>query len=106
VSYKLKFSTRAESQYQALANGGTSMAAKLKKVQRALALLEQDPRYPGLHSHQYENFPGAPKEKVWDSYVENKTPNAWRIFWTYGPNETADGKEIAIITVLAITPHL
>ncbi|WP_211472732.1 hypothetical protein [Actinocrinis puniceicyclus] len=70
-----------------------------------MALLEQNPRYPGLHSHQYENFPGAPKEKVWDSYVENKAPNAWRIFWTYGPNETVDGKETAVITVLAITPH-
>jgi hypothetical protein len=105
VPYKLKFSTRAETQYQALVNGGAATAAKLKKVQRALALLEQDPRYPGLHSHQYENFPGALKMKVWDSYVENKTPSAWRIFWTYGPNETVNGKEIAAITVLAITPH-
>ena len=104
-SYKLKFSTRAEAQYQTLANGGAATAAKLKKVQRALALLQQGPRHPGLHSHQYENFPGAPKAKVCDSYVENKTPSAWRIFWTYGPNETVDGKEIAVITVLAITPH-
>ena len=105
MPYKLKFSTGAETQYQALVNGGAGTAAKLKKVQRALAQLERDPRYPGLHSHQYENFPGVPKAKVWDSYVENKTPNAWRIFWMYGPNETIEGKEIAVITVLAITPH-
>jgi len=39
--------------------------------------------------------------KVWDSYVENKTPGAWRIFWHYGPDE-ADQK---VITILAITPH-
>lgn len=105
MPYKLKFSTGAEAQYQALVTGGAATAAKLKKVRRALALLEQDPRYPGLHSHQYESFPGLPKAKVWDSYVENKTPSAWRIFWMYGPNEMVDGKEIAIITVLAITPH-
>jgi hypothetical protein len=105
VPYKLKFSTEAAAQYNALVSGGAATATKLKKVQRALARLEQDPRYPGLNSHQYENFPSAPKAKVWDSYVENKTPSAWRIFWTYGPNETAGGTEIAVITVLAITPH-
>lgn len=105
MPYKLKFSTGAEAQYKALVNGGAAMATKLKKVRRALALLEQDPRYPGLHSHQYESFPGLPKARVWDSYVENKTPNAWRIFWQYGPNEMVDGKEVAVITVLAITPH-
>lgn len=103
--YKLKFSSAAEAQYKTLANGGAATAAKLKKVQRALARLEQDPRHPGLHSHQYENFPGLLKAKVWDSYVENKTPSAWRIFWMYGPNEFRDGKEVAVITVLAITPH-
>lgn len=105
MPYKLKFSAGAEAQYNALVNGGPSKAAKLRKVQRALAFLEHDPRHPGLHSHQYESFPGLPKAKVWDSYVENKTPSAWRLFWMYGPNETVDGKEIAIITVLAITPH-
>jgi hypothetical protein len=105
MPYKIKLSTAAETQYKALVNGGAATVAKLKKVRRTLALLEQDPRYPGLHSHQYENFPGLPKAKIWDSYVENKTPSAWRIFWMYGPNETVDGTEIAVITILAITPH-
>jgi hypothetical protein len=105
VPYKLKFSTAAESQLKALAEGGAANAIKLKKVRRALALLEQDPRYPGLHSHQYENVPGESKARVWDSYVENKTPSAWRIFWMYGPNEIVGGQEVAIISVLAITPH-
>lgn len=105
MPYKLRFSTEAEAQYRALVNGGAGTTTKLKKVQRTLALLERDPRYPGLHSHQYESFPGLPKAKIWDSYVENKTPSAWRIFWMYGPNETVGGKEVAVITVLAITPH-
>lgn len=105
MPYKLKFSSGAEAQYNALVNGGAATATKLKRVRRALALLEQDPRHPGLHSHQYENFPGLPKAKVWDSYVESKTPSAWRIFWMYGPNETMNNKEVAVITVLAIMPH-
>lgn len=106
MPYKLKFSTGARAQYEALVNGGAATATKLRKVQRALALLEQDPRYPGLHSHQYKNFPGLPNAKVWDSYVENNTPSAWRIFWMYGPNEMVSGKEVAVVSVLAITSHL
>jgi hypothetical protein len=105
VPYTLRFSTGAETQYKALVTGGPATAAKLKKVRRTLAPLERDPRYPRLHSRQCENFPGLPKAKVWDSYVENKAPSAWRIFWMYGPNETVGGKEVSVITVLAITPH-
>jgi hypothetical protein len=78
----------------------------LKKVRKALGLLQTDPMYPGLHSHLYQNFPGLEKGKVWDSYVENRTPRAGRIYWMYGPDETRGGKEIAVISVLVIEPHL
>jgi hypothetical protein len=44
-------------------------------------------RHPSLHSHPYESFPVDRNVKVWDSYVENNTPGAWRIFWRYGPEE-------------------
>ncbi|PZS07047.1 MAG: hypothetical protein DLM55_11945, partial [Acidimicrobiales bacterium] len=56
---------------------------------------------------QYEQFPGLEDEKVWDSYVENHTPGAWRIYWMYGPDEKdATGEQCAVITVLVIGPHL
>ena len=74
---------------------------RLKKVRKALRHLETNPRYPGLHSHPYESFPVDRDMKLWDSYVENNTPSAWRIFWHYGPDE--DGQ--SVITVLAVTPH-
>lgn len=32
------------------------------------------------------------------SYVENNTPGAWRIFWEYGPGARQ-------ITVLAVSKH-
>ena len=105
MPYRLKFSTRADAEFKALASGGAAPAGKLRKVQRALARLEQDPRYPGLNSHLYGNFPGLPNAKVWDSYVESHTPRAWRIFWTYGPNEVMDEQEVPVITIVAITPH-
>jgi hypothetical protein len=41
---------------------------------------------------------GAAGQPLWDSYVENHTPSAWRIFWHYGPG---DGE----ITIVTIGPH-
>ncbi|WP_031509442.1 hypothetical protein [Streptomyces megasporus] len=105
--YQLRFSDDADRTLTELEEGGKATASKLKKVRKALAHLQHDPRYPGLHSHQYESFPGHSDVKVWDSYVENRTPGAWRIYWRYGPNEKNDlNEEIPVITVLVIGPHL
>lgn len=106
MPYELRFAPAAADALAQLAAGGNATVTRLKKVRKALGLLQADPLYPGLHSHQYQHFPGLEKGKVWDSYVENRTAGAWRIYWTYGPNETRDGKEIPVITVLVIGPHL
>ncbi len=72
---------------------------KLKKVRKALRLLaEAGPRHPGLHSHDYQSIPGPGGATLWESYVENRTPSAWRIWWIYGPD---DGQ----ITIVTIGPH-
>lgn len=106
MAYELRFAPAAAQTVQGLVNGGQATAVKLKKVRKALGFLQTDPTYPGLHSHLYQHFPGLEKGKVWDSYVENRTPGAWRIYWMYGPNETRDEVEVAVITVLVIGPHL
>jgi len=84
-----------------LEGGDPNQQAKLRKVRRALARLAENPRHPGLASHRYESFPVDREVKVWDSYVENNTPSAWRIFWRYGPDEPGQ----SVITILAIGPH-
>lgn len=104
MAYELRFAPAAAQTLQGLSGTGGG-AAKLKKVRKALGLLQTDPTHPGLRSHRYQRFPGLEKDRVWDSYVENRTPGAWRIYWMYGPNEVRDGVEIAIITVLVIGPH-
>lgn len=71
---------------------------KLLKVQRTLGRMEANIRHPGLHTHEYHGLTGASGEKVWEAYVENNTPSAYRIFWHYGPGDK-------VITILAITPH-
>jgi hypothetical protein len=106
VPYQLRFAPVAAEAVQRLVDGGQATAGKLKKVRKALGLLQADPTYPGLHSHLYQHFPGLEKGKVWDSYVENRTPGAWRVFWMYVPNEFRDDVETPVITVLAIGPHL
>ncbi|CBT75317.1 MULTISPECIES: hypothetical protein [Glutamicibacter] len=96
-SFELLFTEEASSQLDEL-ESRADMAVKLKKVYKALGFLENDPKYPGLNSHKYSSLSGISGEDVWDSYVENRTPAAWRIFWHYGPKSGE-------ITVLMITPH-
>lgn len=36
--------------------------------------------------------------KVWESYLENNTPGAGRIFWVYGPDK-------GDITIIGLEPH-
>jgi hypothetical protein len=75
------------------------LAKRLKAARKTLGILEvHGPRHPGLQSHEYSTLRGTRGEDVWESYVEQRTPAAYRIFWHYGP---ADGE----ITVLAITSH-
>jgi len=98
VPYQLRFARRAAIALKDLEQGDANQQAKLRKVRKALARLAENPRHPGLVSHLYESFPVDRDVTVWDSYVENRTPGAWRIFWCYGPAK-------GVITVLAITPH-
>lgn len=68
---------------------------KYRKVVRCFAKLEQDPAYPGLNSHPFENIKGPLGERIWESYVENNSPSAWRVWWYYGPGTG----EISVFTV-------
>ncbi|HEY9723294.1 MAG TPA: hypothetical protein V6D47_14890 [Oscillatoriaceae cyanobacterium] len=72
--------------------------AACKAVQKAIRYLAENPRHPGLNTHEYDSLQGANGERVWEAYAENATPGAYRIFWHYGPGK-------GIITIIAITPH-
>jgi len=95
--YRLAFTPEAASILKDMESRG-ELRAKLKKVRKALARLGEDPFHPALNSHAYKSVKGPNDETVWDSYVENHTPNAWRIFWCYGPDK-------GVITIQTISPH-
>jgi hypothetical protein len=71
-----------------------------KQVYKCVAHLQDNLRHPGLNTHEYHSLenPYDPKGKVFEAYVQNQTPGAYRLFWCYGP---AKGQ----ITIVAITPH-
>lgn len=93
---RLRFTPEAKAVLKSLE--AAQYANKLRKVRKALAHLEQDPKYPGLNSHKYQSIKGADGSDVWESYVENRTPGAWRIFWQYG-------READTIVITTIGPH-
>ena len=69
-----------------------------KKLVKTLRFLGQNPRHPGLESHEIDDLTRKHGIKIFQSYLENNTPAAGRLFWAYGP-EKGD------ITILAIEPH-
>lgn len=75
-----------------------SYARKLKKVRKTLGQLETNPRHPGLSTHPYSSLVGPNGEKVFEAYVENRTPSAWRIWFYWGPGADT-------MTILTIGPH-
>ena len=81
-----------------LAQLSESDPKKYKKVVKTLGLMEVNLRHPGLKTHKYESLQGPNGEEVFEAYVENRTPGAYRVFWIYGP-------ESAQIMIVAITLH-
>lgn len=69
-----------------------------KKWGKALKKLSQDPTYPGLQTHEISSLTKRYGMKVWQSYLENKTSDAMRMYWVYGPNQCE-------ITIIGLEPH-
>ena len=69
-----------------------------KKWGKAIKLLSEYPKYPGLHTHEIPPLSKRYGMKVWQSYLENKTSGAMRMFWVYGPNQQE-------ITIIGLEPH-
>ena len=69
-----------------------------KKLVKTLGYLQENPRHNSLASHEIDDMTRKYGLKICQSYLENNTPAAGRLFWAYGPDH-------GDITVLAIEPH-
>jgi hypothetical protein len=95
VKFKLKLTSEAQKSLNSLERTDPK---KHKKVLKTLGLMEINLRHPSLNTHKYNSISGLNGEEVFEAYVENQTPAAFRVFWYYGPNRDE-------LTILAITPH-
>lgn len=69
-----------------------------RKLQKCVLLLADNPKHRGLNSHEISALSASFGQKVWQSYLENRTPAAGRLFWIYGPSK-------GVITIVGLESH-
>ena len=94
MAFEQFFTRRGEADFDGL------LPVRRRKAERILRLLANNSRHPSLNNHIYHSYknPFDPDKPVFEAYLENRTPGAYRIFWCYGPKKDQ-------LTVIAITPH-
>lgn len=69
-----------------------------KKWGKALKLLSDNPRHPGLRTHDIEELTSA-MGNVFGSFIWRKRASgAMRMYWVYGPDQQS-------ITIIGLEPH-
>jgi hypothetical protein len=76
-----------------------------RQVRKTLAFLEANPRHPSLQTHKFRSLQGPNGEEVFEAYIQNQTPGAYRVFFYYGPDRSEGRRRIPVLTIVAITPH-
>jgi len=97
--FALVFTRRAQEELERL-EGSPRYVGLITQIKKTLGFLQTNPRHPSLQTHVFHSLahPYHPREKVFEAYVQQHTPAAYRLFWCYGPKPGQ-------ITVIAITPH-
>lgn len=95
--FEINFTEEAENQLLHLEKD-KSKKPIYKAVAKTLGLMQIDLRHPSLRTHEYTGLSRERGYKVFESYAQNKTPGAYRIFWYYGPEKNE-------ITIVSIVPH-
>ena len=97
MAFKLTITTEAKAQIQAIM-GDAAKAGLQKQMKKAFGFLSTNPKHSGLNSHPLTGSEKTLGIKVWTSYVQNRTPQAHRILWTYGARKDE-------IVILSVNPH-
>jgi hypothetical protein len=102
---KLRFTDTADEKLDNIENT-PALKGVLKQVRKTLGYLETNLEAKSLRTHPHESLSRRFGVKVFESYVQQKTPGAYRTFWRYGPDEINEkGVRIPIITIIDITQH-
>jgi hypothetical protein len=95
--FELHYTEEAEQQLSDL-EADKSKRSIYKAVAKTLGLMQVDLKHPSLNTHEYTSLSRERGYKIFESYAQNKTPGAYRVFWYYGPQKRQ-------ITIAAIVPH-
>ncbi|MDQ1351443.1 MAG: hypothetical protein QG657_1745 [Acidobacteriota bacterium] len=93
----IKFSHKANEQLSEL-EGNPSKKAAYKAISKCLGYMKTNLRHNSLQTHKFTSKKGPKGEKIFESYAQQETPGAHRIFWYYGPGRME-------LTISAIIPH-
>lgn len=96
MHFKLQFSDEAKQNLRELEHD-KSKKGLLKQLRKVLGFMETNLKHPSLNTHKFSEI-SCKLGDVFETYAQNNTPGAYRIFWAYGPGK----REIYILT---ITPH-
>ena len=97
---KLKAEASLRAREKSKSKKATRDEGTFKQVSKCIQLLRQNPRHPGLQTHEFSSMsnPFRKDQKVFAAYAQQNPPGAYRVFWCYGPRKNE-------ITIVAITPH-
>lgn len=96
MQFKLLFSEVAKQKLKAL-ELDKSKKGLLKQLQKVLGYMETNLKHPSLNTHKFSSM-SCTLGDVFESYAQNHTPGAYRIFWVYGPGKGE-------IYILDVTSH-
>ncbi len=97
MNFKLVFSQTAKETLKDLKHSKNKEKI-YKALTKTLKFLGENPRHPSLRTHKYYSLAGPEGEAVFEAYVQQNTPSAYRVFFFYGPDKKS-------ITVIAVIPH-
>ena len=93
-AFTLRFTEKAEEELMTLENDKAPFR-HFKSVAKCLYFMQTNLKHPSLNTHKYDALEGPNGQEIFESYAENKTSGAYRVFWHYGPAK----KEITILKI-------
>lgn len=97
MKFNLNYSDEAKGQFLELETSKNKIK-QYKAVAKTLGLMQSNLRHPSLHTHKFDAIKSPFGAEVFESYAQNKTSGAYRIFWCYGPQRSE-------LYIIAITSH-
>jgi hypothetical protein len=73
LPFEILLSVEAQDEFGDL-RSAKSKAAAFKSVTKALRVLSDNPRHPGLATQEYSSLIGPDGVKVYEAYAQNQTP--------------------------------